>query len=69
MGIESYLYFADFDITTDYSIWPFSDVVEDDGFMTQSKPTSHPYSINAANNANYISFAVAKSANSLIYSR
>jgi hypothetical protein len=26
MGVESYLYFADFDIQTDYSIWPFESI-------------------------------------------
>lgn len=37
--------------------------------MTQNRPTSHPYSINPVNQANYVTFGIAKSPNSIFISR
>jgi predicted membrane protein len=37
--------------------------------MTQSLPTSHPYSITSLNKANYVTFGVAKSPKSISYAR
>jgi hypothetical protein len=69
MGVESYLYFSDFSIETDYSIWPFSATLDDHGFMALTRPTTHPYAISALNHANYVTFALAKSPNSIFFAR
>ena len=69
MGVESYVYFSDVNIETDYSIWPFSSMYEEVGFMTQNQPTSHPYVINPINQASYVTFGIAKSPNSIFISR
>jgi predicted membrane protein len=37
--------------------------------MTNSPPTSHPYTITTSNKASYVFFVIAKSSNSFIYTR
>jgi hypothetical protein len=70
LGSESYLYFSDYNIESDYSIWPFTSKQEDDGFMTHNLPTSHPYSIKPTDtNVYYVVFGIAKSPNSVFISR
>lgn len=63
------LYFSDYDIETDYSIWPFENISSDIGFQTLHPPTGHPYPITPDNNANYLTFSLAKSPSSLTYTR
>ena len=69
LGAESYLYFSDYSIESDYSIWPFTSIEEDDGFVTLSLPASHPYSIMNNSNVLYVVFGIAKSPNSIFISR
>lgn len=69
IGVESYLYVSDYDISTDFSIWPFSNIIQDKGFMTNSMSTSHPYSLSASTQANYVTFGIAKSSKSTIFNR
>jgi hypothetical protein len=69
MGIESYVYFSDVNIETDSSIWPFSSIDQEIGFMTQNKPTNHPYIMNPTSKNNYVTFGIAKSPNSIFISR
>lgn len=33
LGSETFLYFTDYTVSTDYSIWPFSNIVEDKGLL------------------------------------
>lgn len=35
MGVESFLFFTDYTINTDYSIWPFGNVIEDKGYLAE----------------------------------
>jgi hypothetical protein len=66
LGTETRLYFSDFTINTDYSIWPFSDDVTDIGFMAESLNTQHPYAITQPGTA-YVGMYINKDARSLIY--
>lgn len=68
MGTETRIYFSDYTINTDYSIWPFTDEKTDIGFMAETLNTQHPYAITQAGTA-YVGMYINKDARSLIYER
>lgn len=67
LGSETILYFTDYTVSTDYSIWPFEDIVEDKGCIVESLAINHPFQTNI--NGSYITFTLAKSSNSIVYNR
>lgn len=68
MGNEAYLYFSDYKIKTDTSIWPFSSNVNDEGFLVSGLPSQYPYYI-YNNQTKYFSFYFAKGDVSTSYNR
>ena len=67
MGSESFLYFTDYTISTDYSIWPYQHIVEDKGCIVENLAVNHPFQTNI--NSTYVTLSLAKSPNSLVYNR
>lgn len=65
MGVEAFLYFTDYKITTDYSIFPFGEYSVDSGFLAEETVRKNCYAV-TKNNA-YVEFNIAKSSRSLIY--
>jgi hypothetical protein len=43
IGSETYVYFTDYTIKTDYSIWPFSDINTDSGCIVEDLAVNHPF--------------------------
>ncbi len=58
---------ADFTITTDNSIWPYSDYTVDTGGIIQNKATNHPFSY--SNYSGYANIYFSKSPNSIYITR
>lgn len=52
---------------TDNSIWPYTEVTTRKGYIVESKAINHPYTIGLG--TPYASVFLAKSVNSLIYTR
>lgn len=67
MGSETFLYFTDYTVETDYSIWPYTNVVKDQGCIVEELAINHPFETNI--NGTYVTFNLAKSTNSLVYTR
>lgn len=67
MGVESFVYFTDYAISTDYSIFPFGDVVVDKGFMAENPNSKNQYM--ATENTAFVSFYLGKSSRSVVYKR
>ena len=67
LGSETFLYFTDYTVSTDYSIWPFEHVIEDKGAIVEENAINHPFQTNI--NSTYLTFNLVKSANSIIYTR
>lgn len=61
------MYLTDYTINTDYSIWPYSDIKSDAGFLAQDLAVNHPYQVGSK--SSYVSFYIAKSSDSMVYTR
>lgn len=67
LGSETFLYFTDYTVSTDYSIWPYSSIAEDKGCMVEDLAVNHNFQTNI--NGTFVTFYLAKSSNSIIYTR
>lgn len=66
-GSENYLYFTDYTILTDNSIWPFKNIQKEAGTIVQQNSLNHPFQTTI--NDSFIKFYFAKSPDSIIYNR
>jgi len=67
IGSQSYLYFSDYTVQTDQSIWPFSKIETKTGCLAEDLAVNHPFQTNI--NGTYAAFSIAKSSNSIVYTR
>ena len=68
MGTENYLTFTDYSISSDYSVWPYEDIVEEEGVLVEDLTSKYSFQTNAQS-GKYISFYFAKDSNSLVINR
>lgn len=66
IGGEAFVYIADYQITTDNSIWPYSHEEIDKGILIEDKLTFHPYT---TFRSTYASYLVVKSPTRYYYKR
>ncbi len=66
-GSEAWFFFSDYQITTDNSIFPFSQNSEETGVLVEYKAINHPYTVSEY--TGYANLYLAKSSNSLKYNR
>ena len=45
IGSEAWVYFSDYTINTDDSIWPYAHNSQKKGFIVEQKAINHPYSV------------------------
>ncbi len=67
VGSETFVYFTDYTVTTDDSIWPYEHVIEDKGCIVQDLAVNHPFETNI--NGTYATFNLVKSPDSIVYTR
>jgi hypothetical protein len=67
MGSEAWLYFSDYTINTDESIWPYPYNTVRKGWIAQEKSINHPYTVGPR--MPLVTLILAKSSNSLVYDR
>lgn len=66
-GSQAWIEFSDYEITTDYSILPFSQYQTKVGAIVQNKAINHPFT--TSNVSGFANFYFSKSSNSLKYQR
>ncbi len=67
IAAEAWVYYADYEIVSDNSIWPFSQMKTETGLIVEGKSTIRPYG--AFDDSALATLYLAKSPNSLKYKR
>lgn len=67
VGSQAWVYFSDYSVITDNSIWPYLEGLYKNGCIVEQKAINHPYTVSSG--VPYASVYLAKSENSLVYNR
>lgn len=68
MGVDANIEISDYKIETDDSIWPYANMVEDDGFFCDEKMVAHYYPL-INEDISYVYFSIIKSSQTFNYNR
>jgi hypothetical protein len=67
VGTESFLYFSDYTVTTDSSIWPYTSTQQTAGAIVEEPPNT--CSFQTTKNGPFVLFNLVKSPRSIVYTR